>query len=320
MRAAVRALLAALTSVAVLLGAAGCAPSAPSWGGRAEVIAGGFTTGVYYDYGQQLAGVLSRELPADVTVVETDGSVDNLLRIGAGTATFGFAQSDAAADAIAGTGAFGEPLPIRAVARLYDEYVHVVVPAGSGIRSIADLKGRRISLGAANSGVTVVARRVLEAAQVPEGSVDDAALGLDASLRALKDGDVDAFFWVGGLPTPGIEQLAKEFPIRLLSIDSAVVDRINAAHDGVYRLAEFPVGAYGRDEPTVTMTVPNYLVTAADTPDELVRDVLASLFSARAEIAKKVPAAALLDRRLAIFTDPIALHPGAEEYYSGTRR
>src|SRR5690606_33968989 len=91
-------------------------------------------------------------------------------------------------------------------------------------------------------------------------------------------------------------------------------------HAGVYRSTEFPFGTYGSDEPTIAMTVPNYLVTAEDVPDALVRDVLAELFAARPEIVRHVPAAALLDRRLAIFTDPVPLHPGAEDYYRQSRR
>lgn len=315
-----RRMLAVVAAALIVLGVAGCAPSRPSWTEHPLRIAGGSVTGVYYDYGTQLAKVLRRDLDVDAQVIETNGSVDNLHLVGAGQAQLGFAQSDAIADAVAGTGDFDRALPIRAAARLYDEYVHVVVRADSGIRSISELAGRTVSLGGTGSGVSVVARRVLEASQVPAGRVRDVGLGLDASIAALTDGRIDAFFWVGGLPTPGIERLAGRLPIRLLSIGPDVVERADAAHAGVYRSAEFPVGTYGSDESTVAMTVPNYLVTSADVPDALVRDVLAELFSARAEVARSVPAAALLDRRLAIFTDPIELHPGAAEYYRDSRR
>lgn len=314
------ALLAALAVASMVLSLAGCAPERPAWTQQPLRIAGGGVAGVYYDYGDRLAHAISRDLDVDAQVLETNGSVDNLRLIGAGSAQLGFAQSDAIADAVAGTGDFDRPLPIRAAARLYDEYVHVVVRADSGIRSVLDLAGRVVSLGGQGSGVSVVARRVLEASDVPIAAVDDVGLGLDASIAALLSARIDAFFWVGGLPTPGIERLAAELPIRLLSLDADVVERADAAHAGVYRSAEFPVGTYGSDEPTVAMTVPNYLVAGADVPDSLVADVLDELFAARPEIAGEVPAAALLDRRLAIFTDPILLHPGAEEYYRRSRR
>lgn len=320
LRRGARRMLAALVSVAVLAGLAGCAPARPDWAQQPLRIAGGGVTGVYHDYGENLAAVISRDLDADAAVLETNGSVDNLRLIAAGDAQLGFAQSDAIADALAGTGDFDRPLPIRAAARLYDEYVHVVVRADSGIRHVSELAGRTVSLGGPGSGVSVVARRVLEASDVRVADVDDAELGLNAAITALIDARIDGFFWVGGLPTPGIRQLAGRLPIRLLSIDADVVERADAAHAGVYRSAEFPVGTYGSDEPTVAMTVPNYLVTAADVPDALVRDVLAELFAARPEIARHVPAAALLDRRLAIFTDPVPLHPGAAEYYRESRR
>lgn len=311
-----RSAWATLVTAALLL-ASGCAPVHPEWAGEPFRLAGGSVTGVYYDYGQQLVQKLSDDFDADVRFIETNGSVDNLRRIAAGEAQLGFAQSDVVADAVAGAGEFGSPLPIRAVARLYDEYVHVVVRDDSGIRHISDLTGRRLSLGATGSGVSVVARRVLAASGVDESTVDDHRLGLDASIAALTGRRIDAFFWVGGLPTPGIERLAAEVEIRLLSIDADAVERAGLAHAGSYREAEFPVGAYGGDQPTAAMTVPNYLVTSADAPDGLIRDVLTVLFSSRTEIAREVPAAALLDRRLAIFTDPIQLHPGAAEYYRG---
>lgn len=319
-RRALASLTASIAVAAMALSLSACAPERPSWVQRPLLIAGGGVTGVYYDYGENLAAAITRDLDVDVHVLETNGSVDNLRLIGEGGAQLGFAQSDAAADAVAGVGDFARPLPIRAAARLYDEYVHVVVRSDSGIQHVADLSGRTVSLGGPGSGVSVVARRVLEASDVRVGDVDDVGLGLDASIAALIASRIDAFFWVGGLPTPGIEGLAARLPIRLLSLDAEVVERADAAHAGVYRSAEFPVGTYGSDEPTVAMTVPNYLVAGAGVPDSLVRDVLAELYAARPEIARQVPAAALLDHRLAIFTDPIPLHTGALEYYRDSRR
>ncbi|CAG7613846.1 TAXI family TRAP transporter solute-binding subunit [Leucobacter soli] len=282
-------------------------------------IAGGGTGGVYYDYGGRLADALQQGLGIDIAVVETHGSVDNLLRVGSGDALLGFAQGDTAADAIAGTGAFDAPLPVQAVARVYDEYVHVVVPADSEAEGIRDLAGLRISLGAENSGVQVIAARVLGSSGVLLDGVENPALGLDASIEALRNGEIDGFFWVGGLPTPGIEGLAAAMPIRLLPVEAEAVDLANAGHAGVYRLAEFPIGIYGIGTPTATMTVPNYLVAATAAPDELILEVTRTLFESRAAIARQVAAAGSLDRRQAIFTGPMPLHPGAAEYYVAVR-
>lgn len=302
--------------LAVTLGLGGCSTSTFD---EELVIAGGGTTGVYYNYGLHLAGALSLELDASVVVEESGGSVDNLLRIGQGQAVMGFAQGDAAADAIAGTGVFSSPVPILAVARLYDEYVHVVVRGDSGVDEITDLEGRVVSLGASGSGVNVVATRVLRAVGLSPDAVIDRELGLDSSIEALARKDIEAFFWVGGLPTPGVEQISAELPIRLLPIQPETVTAINALHDGVYRLAEFPVGAYHRAGTTSTMTVPNYLFVARDAPIDLVHEVTRVLFDSRSSIGQIVPAANLLDLRQAIFTDPIDLHPGAIEYYTERR-
>ena len=316
-RTPVRA-LALLLCLCCALALAACAPAGREWADKKQAIAGGGATGVYYAYGEQFARVLSARLGATFTAQRTNGSVDNLMRIGTGDAVLGFAQGDAVADAVAGTGAFHERIPIVAVARLYDEYVHIVVRAGSDLHDVRDLAGRAVSLGARGSGVDLVARRILGAADVDPAGIRNPELGLEASIGALRRGEIDGFFWVGGLPTPGIATLAADTPIRLLSIPPTVVDAVNAAHAGAYRQADFPVGAYGIDASTVTMTVPNYLVTRADAPEGLIHDATAVLFEQRAEIARGAPAAALLDRRQAIFTDPIALHAGAVRYYRET--
>ena len=317
-RGIARVLLALLLCVLSVSGLASCAPQDRSWAEAPQAIAGGGATGVYYAYGQQFAEALAARLGARFTAQQTNGSVDNLERVGSGRAVLGFAQGDAVADAVAGTGAFDEAIPIVAVARLYDEYVHIVVRDGSDVHDLRDLAGRAVSLGARGSGVELVARRVLAAADVDVAAMRNPELGLEGSIAALRKGEIDAFFWVGGLPTPGIAALAADTPIRLLSIPPAVVDAVNAAHAGAYRQADFPIGGYGIDSSTVTMTVPNYLVARADAPEGLIHDATAVLFDERATIARGAPAAALLDRRQAIFTDPIPLHAGAARYYRET--
>jgi len=312
-----RGVAAALGVAVTILTLTACGPAAPA---ERFSIAGGGVTGVYYAFGEQLAEVLSSRLGAVVTVDETNGSVENLRRVSDGRALLGFAQSDVAADAVAGSAGFSQPLAVQAIARLYDEYVHVVVRSDSDILQIDDFAGRSVSLGAPSSGVSIVAERVLTAAGVASTAVDDQALGLAESIDALRSGEIEGFFWVGGLPTPGLAELFGETPTRLLSIDAGTVELANEAHGGAYRIAEFPIGAYGRTQATATMTVPNYLMVAQSAPDELVREVLTVLFESRSLIAADVPAAALLDRREAIFTDPVALHPGAAAYYSETRR
>ncbi len=319
MRRLLRSVGAGLVALVLLAGSAGCEQRSGEWTSGTHVIASGSETGVYYAYGSRLAEELATEIGVPMEAAETAGSVDNLLRVASGEALLGFAQGDAAADAVSGTGAFDEPLPIEAVARLYDEYLHIVVRGDSEIRSVTDLAGMRVSLGAENSGVHVIAARVLEAAGVADGAVDDPQLDLTGSIRAMESGDIDGFFWVGGLPTPGIEGLAAVMPVRLLPVERTWVNAVNEAYSDAYRPADLPVGTYGLTESAPTMAVPNYLVTSSSTPDAVVRDVLDGLFAARSRIAADVPAAALLDRRQAIFTEPVLLHPGAIGYYRDMR-
>lgn len=314
-----RRLTAGLLVLSLLGALVACMPRASEWTAEEYAIAGGGPTGVYFDYGSHLAEELSSSLDIRMTVDETAGSVDNLLRVDSGEALIGFAQGDAAADAVAGAGAFPEPLEVQAIARLYDEYLHVVVRGDSEIDDLADLAGRDVSLGAENSGVNVIARRVLDAAGVDPASVRDPQLDLRGSIEAIEDGEIDGFFWVGGLPTPGIAELSERMPVRLLPIEQDWVIEVNERYSHAYRPADVPEGMYGLEHSASTMAVPNYLVTAASTPPGIVRDVLAGLFDARPHIAEEVPAAALLDRRQAIFTGPVALHPGAVEYYRGLR-
>lgn len=315
--AALVALLLGIGGV-LLGGLVGCGSGSPTVAGPYQV-AGGVKAGVYYAYGDQLAQAAAEQLDIDISVEQTQGSVDNLERVASGEALVGFAQGDTAADAIAGSGAFTESLPVTALARVYDEYLQVVVPEGSSINGIDELVGHTVSLGAEGSGVQVIATRVLEAAGVDPTSVPGPALGLDTSLAALKSGEIEAFFWVGGLPTPGIERLAEDLPIRLLEVDAEIVERVNTGHAGVYRTAEIPANTYNIDDVTATMAVPNYLVSSATAPPDLIRSIVRVLFASRSSIAAEVRAAALLDRRDAIFTEPIPLHPGAFEFYRGER-
>lgn len=311
---------AAAAVVLLLLGAlAACASRSSEWTDKEYAIASGGSTGVYYAFGDRLADELSQSLDITMAAHETAGSVDNLLRVDSGEALLGFAQGDAAADAVSGAGAFEEPLAIQALARLYDEYVQVIVRGDSEITGIEDLAGKTISLGAATSGVNVIAARVLDAAGVDIADVQNPRLDLNDSMAAMERGEIDGFFWVGGLPTPGVAELSQTSSVRLLPIEQEWITAVNADFSHAYRSADVPAGTYGIEASASTMAVPNYLVTASSTPDSVVRDILAGLFEARLRIAADVPTAALLDRRSAIFTGPVPLHPGATDFYRDLR-
>jgi TRAP transporter TAXI family solute receptor len=306
--------------LAVVLAVAGCTSGGPAVAPGTLDIATGSTQGVYYRYGTAFAGVVEAELPGIRTrVVSTEGSVENLQRVADSDRTVAFSAADAAGDAVTGRGAFDRPLRVRALARVYDDYLHLVVPERSPIRAAADLRGHRVSVGQAGSGTEIIAERVLAALGLdPDTDLVPARLGIDASAEALRDGRIDAFFWSGGLPTSGIVSLAGHLRIRLVPLgDLAPALR---RYSRTYRAAAVPAGTYPRVASVLTVAVPNYLVTRADTDPALVYQLTRLLFRSRERVARQVSLAGVLDARAAIETSPVALHPGALRYYRDTKR
>jgi TRAP transporter TAXI family solute receptor len=306
--------------LAGLWSAGGCALAETGAGHRHGPlpIATGGADGVYYLYGRRLAYWIHRGLPEVRTSVDsTTGSVDNLHRLSAGRDRLGFVAADAA-----GAAAPGAPgrAPIRALARLYEDYVHLVVAASSPVRSMADLRGRRVSLGSSGSGVELVAGRVLAAAGLEPGKhLTPAGMGLEDSAAGLRQGRIDAFFWSGGLPTAGMTRLAGQMPIRLIPIGT-LAPVIRERSGPYYRAATIPQGTYPGVDATLTLALANYLVAPAALDEELAYRVTEILIRRRDAIAAGVPSADLLDVRDAIQTDPIPLHPGALRYYRSIKQ
>lgn len=307
-----------------LLAAAGCFAGTSSQavlrdaGVESVTISGGGTTGIYYSYGGEFGSVLSERFDVRASVLETGGSIENLENLAGGVAQVAFSAADAAADAATGHGPFSEPLPVRALARVYDDFVHLVVLDSSDIDEIKDLHGRAVSLGAKGSGTELIADRLLAVAGVDRSGIDQRALGIDESIEALRTGEIEAFFWSGGLPTPGVNDLAGEVPIRLVPLQ-ALVEQVRAEYGGGYRHGVVPEGTYGLPGDVATMAVPNFLMAHADLPDDVAYALVEALFDGRSDIAMEVPAGALLDRSRAIFTEPVDLHPGALRYYRDTK-
>lgn len=286
----------------------------------ALVVAAGESSGVYYRYGRGLAEALGSELPAtDVTAAVTSGSVDNIRRLADGRAQIAFALADTAAEAVAGTGPFDGPVPVRAVARLYTNAVHVVVPADSPAQRVADLAGLRVSVGAPGSGTELTALRMLTVA----GVTDDRAaltqrLGVGKSAEALAGGRLDAFFWSGGLPTEGIQELVDAVPVRLLPTDDVLVG-MRSDHAEYVVEQTIRASVYGLPADVSGVGVPNLLLVRADMPDDLAEAVTATLFGHQADLVGAHPEARHLDERSAITTTPVPLHPGAAAYYRAAK-
>ncbi|TDB79785.1 TAXI family TRAP transporter solute-binding subunit [Micromonospora sp. KC721] len=275
-------------------------------------IATGSPTAVYHAFGQSLAALLNRELPdVRASVVVTAASAENIRLVGAGQAELGFTQADVLPAGPAG------PPSVLAVARVYDDLLHLVTTAGGPVRTLADLRGRRVSVGAAGSGTEITATRLLEAAQLGGDQVRQLHLGLDDSVAALRAGRIDAFFFSGGLPVRGVQQLAGSSATRIIDLGEWT-EWLRRGYREVYVSRDIPRSVYDLD-PVTTVANPNYLIVRADLPEPLVREVTRLLMERRTELAAAHPAAGRMSPRSAIATTPLPLHPGAADWYRSVK-
>ena len=283
-------------------------------------IATGGTGGVYYPYGGGLAKVLNENLPGVRATAEvTAASVDNLKLIRDGKADIAFALADTVADAVNGRGAFaGSAVPAASLAVLYSNYTHLVTLASSGISTVADVRGKRVSTGSPGSGTEVIAVRILRAAGVnPDTDVTRQGLGASESADALKDGKIDAFFWSGGLPTAAVQDLSHSsgITIRLLPTGDRV-PALQQEHGALYFPLEVPANAYpGVTAPVSVVGVANVLVVNRSMPDQLAYDITKVLFEKQGELAAIHPEARNLTLATAVRGSPADFHPGALRYY-----
>ena len=206
---------------------------------------------------------------------------------------------------------------MRALAQIYDNYTQVVAKQGSGIETIADLKGKRVSVGAPNSGTEVIADRILEEAGIdPKTGIKREGLGVDESVQAMKDGSIDAFFWSGGLPTGAVTDLTTSEKITLLDT-TEFTEALKQKYGDVYQDSTIPSGTYkGVSEDVPTIAVPNYLVVNEKMDEQLAFDLTKLLFDHKQDLVAVHPEAKNLDPQKAKeVIAPIELHPGAQRYF-----
>lgn len=311
----VRAGLATLVLLCVLGGYAVLSTDERPTPGGPVSLATGVPTGVYHRYGELLRPRLSADLKVRVAVNSSGGSVENLRRVIDGVDTFGIATSDAVADL-----GPADRDGLRAVARLYDDYVQLVVPADSPVQRITDLRGRRVVVGLPGSGVELITRRLLSEVGMNdmEHAITPVRIGIGEATQRLRDGTVDAFFWSGGLPTGAVSDLAEHWSVRLVQLGD-LAGKLRDRYGPVYREAVVPADAYPGGTETPTIAVPNLLVTRASQDSVLIRRVTETVMENREAIGREVHAAQLVDPRTAIFTDPLPLHAGAQRWYRSVK-
>jgi TRAP transporter TAXI family solute receptor len=285
----------------------------------------GTEAGVYQLYGEKLRGELAVDMPdLSVDLKTSRGSQQNVAMVATGRVQFAITAADAVENYRHERQLGAEDL--RGVARLYDDYLHLIVPVGSKVRRVADLKGLRVGLGPDHSGVQLIADGILRAAGLdPREDVIPHRDGIDTGPGKLERGEIDAFFWSGGLPTRGLLDLSERFDYRFVPITS---DLVTALHrqDGMvghhYRTATMPESAYPRvmnGEPVETLAVSNLLITREDVDPELTEWITRTVIRSRDAIGKEVHAAQLVDVRTAVDTHPVPLHEGARRYYRSVK-
>ena len=285
-------------------------------------IATGGTGGVYYPMGGGLAAVLSKYVPGmQATAEVTGGSVDNLKLIGSGKPYVGFTMTDAAQDAFTGEDKFkGHKVPLRTLAVLYPNRMHVVTVDGTKVVKFADLKGRRVSTGSPGSATEVMAFRLLEAAGIDKDKdIKRERLGAAESVNAIKDGKIDAFFWVGGLPTAAVQDLANTPGNKIKMIDHAdLVPKMNAKYGNLYIEDVIPKSTYhGMEADNHQATVNNILVANASMDDKTAYNIVKTIFEKQPELVAvhKEAANIKLENQKSAAT-PVPFHPGAIKYFA----
>jgi TRAP transporter TAXI family solute receptor len=281
----------------------------------------GGTGGVYYPLGGGLANLISKYLPGyQATAEVTGGSVDNLKLLGSGQSEIGFSMTDAALDAFKGEDKFkGAKVNVRTLTVLYPNRMHVVSIEGTGIEKMSDMRGKRVSTGSPGSATEVMAFRVIEAAGLDKDKdMRRERLGAAESVNALKDRKIDAFFWVGGLPTAAVTDLGATPGLKIKMIDhSEVVEKMNAKYGNLYVTDVIPAKTYpGQDKDNKISTVQNILVTNDKLPDEIAFAINKIIFDHKAALVSVHPEASSIDyKHQRKDNSPVPWHPGALKYF-----
>jgi len=284
-------------------------------------IATGGTGGVYYPMGGGLAEIINNHVEGYSATAEVTGaSVENMGLIATGDADLAIGLADTVSQGYTGTGRFdGQQLPmIRALASLYANVIHIVALDDSGITSLEDLRGKRVSIGAPGSGTEVNANTILQANGISYDDLDEQRLNFNETADALANGDIDAGFWSVGAPTSSLLNLATTQDIVILALSQAELDAAIAA-DSTFAQTIIAGGTYnGVDEDIAVLGIPNVLTVSSEMSDEVAYEVTKAMFENIADLQAVHPAANETTVEFTVSATPVPLHPGAIRYYEET--
>jgi hypothetical protein len=329
--------VAAAGGAAWLIGGAGAPRARAQDEARFFRIATGPTSGNYFNIGSIIANAISNPpgsrpcdkggscgVPGLIAIAQTtQGSVQNIQLIADDTVESGLCQSDVAYWAYSGTGMYGGSEPfddLRAIANLYQESLHIVVRADSKIEAIADLRGKRISLGGRGSGTRATAVLALGAYGVGERRFYGQQLTIDKACAQLRDSKIDAIFFVGGPPVPALAELAQTTPLRLLPVAGDAASTLR--NDYPFLTVDIiPENSYGANPATVTVGIGTYWLVLAELEEKLVHDITAALWhpATRKLLDQGSPLGRRIRLEQALVGLPLPVHAGAERFYAEPR-
>ena len=285
-------------------------------------IATGGTGGVYYPLGGGMAAVLSKYVPGmQATAEVTGGSVANLQLIGTGKPYLGMTMADATLDAYKGEDKFkGKPVQVRTLLVMYPNRMHVVTVEGTGVSTMKDLKGKRVSTGSGGSATEVMAFRVIEAAGLDKDrDMKRERLGVAESVNAIKDRKIDAFFWVGGLPTAAVTDLANTPGVKIKMIDHGdLVAAMNKKYGNLYIVDTIAKDVYrGMEKDNKIATVNNLLVAHQSMDDKTAYNIVKAVFDHKDELVRTHKEAENIKLEVQKKeASPVPWHPGAVKYFA----
>jgi TRAP transporter TAXI family solute receptor len=278
-------------------------------------IATGGTGGTYYPYGGAMANIINQHVPgAEATAEVTGASVENLRLVDRGEAQLGLCMNDAVFNALKGIGEFDRPLEVRTLFAMYPHFLHVVTLEGYPIKSIADLKGKKVSVGAPGSGTEIMSRQVLESLGITYDDFKVFRLSFAENTEALRDKVIDVGIWSVGPPASSIMDLATTHKIRLISFTDEELAKIEAQHP-YYSPMELPAGTYqGVDYAAKAPSVWNSVVVSKDMPEDLAYQIVKAIFENVEELIRVYPGAKYTTPEATLQYAVAPLHPGVVRY------
>lgn len=281
------------------------------------VIATGGTSGTYYPLGGGIAQIITDNTEVTATAQTSGGSVENMRLLGQKEVELAFVQNDIAEYASKGTFMFeGSKVEnLQGLATLYNETVQIVVPADSSISTVADLAGKRVSVGAPGSGVEANALQVLEIYGLTFDDLKSEHLSFGDSVSKIQDGNLDAAFVTAGAPTSAVTELSATKGVKLISLEQEKIDELIAKYP-FYVQDTIPAGTYpGADAETVTVAVKAMLAVSKDLPEQFVYDITKLLFEKNSELVAINKKAESITKENAVEGLSLEIHPGALKFY-----